>query len=85
MTAEKFRVAFSRDFLNDTGGLAYGDVGLQLLEASPLVNYHFLDECTEVITPQQIAVVYGLAVIYPRITAATFAQGAERLLVIGHC
>jgi phosphoglycerate dehydrogenase-like enzyme len=85
MTAEKFRVAFSRDFLNDTGGLAYGDVGLHLLEESPLVNYRFLDEYTEVITPEQIAAVDGLAVIYPHITAATFAQGAERLIVIGRC
>jgi phosphoglycerate dehydrogenase-like enzyme len=81
----KFRVAFSRDFLNDLGDLAYGDIGLSLLDASPLVEYRFLDGYTDLVTPEQIADVEGLVVIYPHVTSETFARGAERLTVIGRC
>ena len=81
----KFKAAFSRDFLNDEDNLAYGEIGLHLLDESPLVDYHFLREYEDVVTPEQIADVDGLAIIYPYVTAETFAQGAERLTVIGRC
>jgi phosphoglycerate dehydrogenase-like enzyme len=85
MPAETFRVAFTRDFLNAAGELAYGDIGLGLLDQAPSVAYHFLDTYTEVITPDQVRDVDGLVLIYPYVTPATFAGGAERLAYIGRC
>jgi phosphoglycerate dehydrogenase-like enzyme len=82
---EKFHLAFSRDFLNDAGELAYGDVGLSKLDESPHVGYRFLKEYTPTVTPEQIADVDGLVIIFPYITRETFARGAERLTVIGRC
>lgn len=79
-----FHLAFSRDFLTETGELAYGDIGLSKLKESPdLVTYRFLDEYASVITPEQIADVDGLVIIYPYVTPETFARGAERLTFIG--
>ena len=81
----KFQVAFSRDFLNDAGKLAYGDIGLGKLDESPRVEYRFLEEYTPNITPEQIAGADGLVIIFPHITPETFARGAERLTFIGRC
>lgn len=80
-----FHLAFTRDFLDDAGALAYGDIGLGLLAAAPHLQHRFLEAYTETITPAQIAGVDGLVLIYPHVTAATFAAGAERLTVIGRC
>lgn len=82
---QKFTCAFSRDFLNDAGELAYGDIGLGLLDESPLVDYQFFDKYKDVVTPEQIAGADGLVIIYPQVTSDTFAHGAERLTVIGRC
>lgn len=80
----QFQLAFSRDFLTEAGELAYGDIGLSKLNESPdLINYRFLDAYASVITPEQIAEVDGLVIIYPHITPETFARGAERLTFIG--
>jgi phosphoglycerate dehydrogenase-like enzyme len=83
--SSKFQVAFSRDFLNDAGELAYGDIGLSRLDEATGVAYRFLNEYTRVVTPEQIAEVDGLVVIYPHVTPETFAHGAERLTFIGRC
>ena len=85
MSSPRFQVAFTRDFLNDTGELAYGDIGLSRLDESPDVEYRFLSESHPVITPEQIAEADGLVTIYGHVTPETFARGAERLTVIGRC
>jgi len=79
----RFQVAFSRDFLNEADELTYGDIGLYVLDESPLVDYRFLDKFTEVISPEQLIGVDGLVIVYPYVTSETFANGAERLVVIG--
>ncbi len=85
MTKVKVQAAFTRDYLNDSGQVAYGDIGLDLLDESPLVNYRFLGEYKDPITPEQIEGIDALSLIYPHVTRETFAQGAERLTVIGRC
>jgi phosphoglycerate dehydrogenase-like enzyme len=80
-----FEAAFTRDFLNDAGELAYGDVGLGLLDAAPHVGYHFLERDETPLAPEQIAGADGLGTIYGYVRPETFAQGAERLTVIGRC
>jgi phosphoglycerate dehydrogenase-like enzyme len=84
-SGEKFSVGFTRDFLNEAGQLAYGDIGLGLLDQSPLVTYRFLDHYSELITPEQIADVDALVLIYPYVKTETFARGAERLAFVGRC
>jgi phosphoglycerate dehydrogenase-like enzyme len=92
-----FRIALSGDFLNDQGGLAYGDTGLPLLNGVPHITHHFLHEQAPkrddlsywerfyslTITPDQIADVDGLIVLRPWVKRSTFARGAGRLVVIG--
>ncbi len=80
-----FSVGFSRDFLNSAGELAYGEIGLDLLEAAPHVRHRFLDEYHETITPEQIQDLEGLIVIFPWVKPETFASGAERLIVLARC
>jgi phosphoglycerate dehydrogenase-like enzyme len=83
--AERFQATFTRDYLDDDGNLAYGDIGLVLLEQSPFVSYHFLDSYDDPVTPAQIEEVDALSLIYPHVTPETFARGAERLALIGRC
>jgi phosphoglycerate dehydrogenase-like enzyme len=85
MPSPTFAVAFSKDFLNNEGQLAYGEIGLHHLAQVPTLTYHFLDEYHEVVSPAQIAAVEGLVIIYPYVTPETFAQGAARLTFIGRC
>lgn len=81
-----FQLAFSRDFLNEAGELAYGEIGLSQLNESPdRIAYRFFDDYASVVTPTQIAEVDGLIIIYPYITPETFGRGAERLTFIGRC
>jgi phosphoglycerate dehydrogenase-like enzyme len=85
MIQHQFQVGLARDFLNESGELAYGDIGLDLLEAAPRVAYRFLDEYHDPVTPEQIARINGLAIIFPHVTAETFAQGADDLLLVTRC
>lgn len=78
-----FTVVFTRDFLNEQGELAYGDIGLGTLDESPGIAYRFLDSWQSTLTPEQIAEVDGLVTIFGYVTPETFARGAERLTVIG--
>jgi phosphoglycerate dehydrogenase-like enzyme len=79
----KFHVAFTRDFLDPHGELAYGDIGLSELDKAPHIAYRFLDEFHSTLAPEQIAEVEGLVTIYGYVKPETFARGAARLLVIG--
>jgi phosphoglycerate dehydrogenase-like enzyme len=80
-----FHVAFTRDFLNESGELAYGDIGLSRFEGVPHIAPHFLEVWQSTLTPDQIAGADGLVTIYAHVTPETFARGAERLTVIGRC
>jgi phosphoglycerate dehydrogenase-like enzyme len=80
-----FDVAFTRDYLDDDGHLAYGDIGLHLLEETPTVTYRFLDIYEDPVSPEQIKDIDGLSLIYPRVTARTFVEGADRLVIIARC
>ena len=85
MTRSVFNVAFTRDYLNEQNKLAYGDIGLALLEESPLVEYRFLKSYENTVTPEQIVGIDGLSLIYPHITSETFTQGADTLTIIARC
>lgn len=92
-----FRVALTGDFLDDTGAVAYGDIGLSLWESVPFLHHHFLREQVPQkddsgywsrfyslrVQPEHIAGVNGLVVLRPWVQRDTFADGAGDLVVIG--
>jgi phosphoglycerate dehydrogenase-like enzyme len=71
--------------LNETGELAYGDIGLGLLDQSPRVAYRFLDGYTGVVTPAQLAEADAIVLIYPHVKRESLEGAAERLGFIGRC
>lgn len=85
MTKNPFRIAFTRDYLNEAGELAFGDIGLDDLKKKPDVEYLFHDTYKETVSPEQIANIDGMSLIYPRVTADTFALGSDRLTIIARC
>jgi phosphoglycerate dehydrogenase-like enzyme len=92
-----FRLALTGDFLDESGQPAYGDLGLRDLSSQPHVRYRFLtdlapraDDSTYwsrlyslEITSDHIRGIDGLIVLRPWVTRATFAAGADDLVVIG--
>ena len=92
-----FRVALTGDFLDESGSVAYGDVGLDRLGSRPYVHWHFVADLAPKqddpgywsqlysleVTPDQIRKVDGLVVLRPWVKRSTFASGAEDLVVIG--
>ncbi|MCC2670737.1 MAG: Hydroxypyruvate reductase, partial [Armatimonadetes bacterium] len=92
-----FRVAYTGDFLNEQGSVAYGDIRLSLLDAAPGIEYRFLEgHCPPPddptywsrlysleVTAAEIQGVNGLVVLRPWVKRSTFAEGARDLVVIG--
>lgn len=92
-----FRTALTGDFLDENGLPAYGDIGLELLDAVPYVCRHFVRELAPnrddpsywsrlyslEVKPEHIADVDGLIVLRPWVKRSTFACGADDLVVIG--
>jgi D-3-phosphoglycerate dehydrogenase len=76
-----FRVGLTRDFLNPRGEIAFGDIGLSLFDAAPQVQWEFLREDVNELTPAQVAEYDALLVLAPRVTARSLA-GSTRLAVI---
>ena len=92
-----FRVALTGDFLDETGAVAYGDIGLDRLASQPYIHQHFVADLAPrpndqgywsrlyslEITPDHIKDVDGLVVLRPWVTRSAFGSGAEDLVVIG--
>ncbi len=92
-----FRIAMTGDFLDETGSIAYGDVGLARLDGCPWIRRHFVTDLAPKpgdpaywsrlysleVAPEHIRDVDGLVVVRPWIKRSTFAAGAENLVVIG--
>lgn len=76
-----FRVGVTRDFLKPDGTIGFGDIGLDLLDAAPGVEWEFLAEDTRELTADQVRGYDALLVLAPRVTAATLA-GADRLSIV---
>jgi D-3-phosphoglycerate dehydrogenase len=76
-----FRIGLTRDFLNPDGTVGLGDIGLDVLEGKPGIEHEFLAENTRELRADQIRGYDALAVLAPRVTAATL-EGADRLAVI---
>lgn len=92
-----FRIAITGDFLNVDGKGAYGDLGFELMDTTPFIQYRFLmdhaprandpaywDQIYSMeVTTDHIANIDGLIVLRPWIKSKLFAGGAGDLTVIG--
>lgn len=93
----QFRIALTGDFLDDSGSVAYGDIGLGALDAEPTIRRHFLtDQAPKPndaaywanlysmrIKPEHLRDIDGLIVLRPYVKREAFAEGAHDLVVIG--
>ncbi len=92
-----FRIAFTGDFLGESGRVAYGDIGLAAFDSQPHVSHHFLGDLAPrqddpgywsrlyslEVKPEHIEGVDGLVVLRPSVKRSVFARGADDLVVIG--
>jgi phosphoglycerate dehydrogenase-like enzyme len=79
-----FRVGFSADFLDERRQLIFPDIGLEVLERQPGIEYEFLSRFEPEYSPEQIADYDVLISLKPRVTARSL-ENADRLCAIGRC
>ena len=79
---DRFKVGITRDFIAESGQLTYKDIGLGLLDADPRCEHAFFAEHHNPVLPAQIAPLDAVLSLTPGWKAETFAQGAERLLLV---
>ncbi|MDQ2898402.1 MAG: dehydrogenase [Acidobacteriota bacterium] len=82
--ASRFEIAFSADFLNESGQTAFPDIGLSILKDQPGVSYRFLKDYRAAYTPDQLSAVDVLISLKPRVAEESL-RGVERLTAIGRC
>lgn len=72
-----FRVGLTRDFLNASGEVAMGDIGLETLKATPGLIVEFLPEFLPEVSKEQVACYDALISLAPRYTRETFSRGTK--------
>jgi phosphoglycerate dehydrogenase-like enzyme len=94
---EPFSVYFSGDYLDATGKVAAGYYGEDLLRSAPHLRHGFFQDQSPAalgaaygeqlynlqMEPRHVAAADGMVVIRPYVRRSAFAQGAERLAIIG--
>jgi phosphoglycerate dehydrogenase-like enzyme len=92
-----FKLFFTGDYLDESGNVKVGDIGIETLSASGYIQTGFLtdqqpkpgdDKYWEnlysiKITPEHIAQANGIVIFRPWVKSSTFAKGAENLVVFG--
>ena len=90
-----FKLFFTGDYLDETGAVKYGDIGLESLAKSGYVETGFLlDQAPSPgdstyldriyslqITPEHVAKANGIVIFRPWVKASAFVNGAENLVV----
>ncbi len=80
--SERFRVGLTRDLLSANGEPSFGRGALALLDGDARVQWEFLPEMIEEITPDVMARYDGLYVNSPRVTAASVARADCRVRIV---
>ena len=80
--AAAFRVGLSRDILAADGEPSFGRGPLELLSGDPRLEWEFLPESVDEITPDIMARYDGLYVNGPRVTAASVARSDLRVKIV---
>ncbi len=79
---ERFRVGLTRDLLTRSGQASFGQGPLALLDGDPRIEWEFLPESVDEITPDIMARYDGLYVNSPRVTAASVARADCRVRIV---
>jgi phosphoglycerate dehydrogenase-like enzyme len=91
-----FKLFFTGDYLDETGAVKYGDIGLDSLASSGYVETGFLwdqkpapgdstywDRLYSLeIKPEHVAQANGIVIFRPWVKASSFVKGAENLVVL---
>jgi phosphoglycerate dehydrogenase-like enzyme len=91
-----FKLFFTGDYLDETGAVKYGDIGLDSLAGSGYVESGFLldqkpgpgdstylDRLYSLqVTPEHVAQANGIVIFRPWVKASAFVNGAENLVVL---
>jgi phosphoglycerate dehydrogenase-like enzyme len=91
-----FKLFFTGDYLDETGAVKYGDIGLDALASSGYVETGFLwdqkpapgdstywDRLYSLqIKPEHVAQANGIVIFRPWVKASSFVNGAENLVVL---
>ena len=79
---QPFRVGLSRDILAKNGEPSFGRGPLELLDADPRIEWEFVAEMVDEITPDVMARYDGLYVNSPRVGAASVARDDLRVKIV---
>ena len=82
MSTATFRLGLSRDILKADGKPSFGDGPLELLKAEPKIDWEFIPESVDEITPDLAARYDGIYVNSPRVTAASVARADLRTKIV---
>jgi len=77
-----FKVGITRDLLDASGTPAFGRRALNELDANPDIQWEWIPEALDVITPEVAARYDGLHVNIPRVTAESVARSDCRVKII---
>ena len=80
--APRFRVGLTRDILTPKGEPSFGNGPLVLLNDDARIEWEFLPESVDEITPDIMARYDGLYVNSPRVTAASVARADRRVKIV---
>jgi D-3-phosphoglycerate dehydrogenase len=78
----RFRVGLTHDLLTRGGEPSFGMGPLALLDDDPRIEWEFLPEAVDEITPDIMARYDGLYVNAPRVTAASVARADRRVRIV---
>jgi D-3-phosphoglycerate dehydrogenase len=78
----KLLVGLTRDLMDASGGPTFGREALAVLESDPSIQWEFLPEQVTELTPAHLARYDALYVNAPRVSRASFAEGAGRTRLI---
>ena len=76
-----FRVALTADFFDSEGAPQYKDMGLEVLEGQPQVEYFAFDEHRPQIGADQLGRAQGVVVLTPAVSAETVAAAGDLLAI----
>jgi D-3-phosphoglycerate dehydrogenase len=80
--SERFRVGLTRDLLTPSGGPSFGAGPLALLDGDPRIEWEYLPETLDAITPDVMARYDGLYVNSPRVGADSVARADRRVRIV---
>ena len=79
---DKFFVGLTRDMLDASGKAAFGPEALRILDSEPAIAWEFIPESVSEITPAIMARYDAVYVNTPRVTRASFGNGAVRARIL---